>query len=207
MKRRDDLCIGPREKAIEAVKAGNKEEAIAYIEELDQLFRPLHDRYGNWIEYLLDLVAERIGEEAVEEALRGLGIEIYGSWSSLVPTMTSEEIARFFAIVHRVHNSTFHVEENDEKFTLVIPHCGSGGRIQKEGKTRTTTKSYPWSFNQEGINYYCCHCPIHVDLFKEHGCNRIEVQVNKQVDEEGKPIGIACKYIVYKGEPEKGKQY
>jgi len=43
MIRRDDLLVGPKEKAIEAVKAGNKEEAIRYIQELYEEFRPLHD--------------------------------------------------------------------------------------------------------------------------------------------------------------------
>ncbi len=205
VKRRDDLLIGPKEKAIDAVRAGKKDEAIKYIEELSQSFRPLHDRYGSWIEFLLDLIAERLGEETVQEALRGIGIEVYGPWLSMFTTMSSEEIARLFAQAHRVHNSDFYVEEDDEKFTLVIPYCGSGGRIQKEGKTRTTTKPFPWSFNQEGVNYYCCHCPVHVNLYKEYGCNRIEVKGSKQVDEKGKPIGITCKYIIRKGEPEKRK--
>jgi len=205
LKRRDDLLIGPKEKAIAAVKAGKKEEALAHIEELGQIFRPLHDRYGNWIEYLLDMIAERVGEDAVEEALRGIGIEVYGPWLPLFKTTTSEELTRFFAMAHKVHNSTFHIEEDDEKFTLVIPYCGSGGRIQKEGKAKTTSKPYPWSFNQEGINYYCCHCPVHVELYKEYGCKRIEVQLDKQVDKDGKPIIASCKYIIYKGEPEAKK--
>jgi len=200
--RRDDLLIGPKEKAIEAVQAGRKEEAIKYIEELGQSFKPLHDRYGDWIEFLLDLIAERIGEETVQEALRGIGIEVYGPWLPMFRTMSSEEIARMFCQAQKVHNSDFHVEEDDEKFVLVLSYCGSGGRIQKEGKTRTTTKAYPWSFNQEGVNYYCCHCPVHVNLYKEYGCNRIEVEWSIQVDEEGKPIGNACRYIIYKGEPE-----
>lgn len=40
--RRDDLVMGPREKAIAAVEAGDKEEALKQIEALHMLFKPLH---------------------------------------------------------------------------------------------------------------------------------------------------------------------
>jgi hypothetical protein len=90
------------------------------------------------------------------------------------------------------------IEEDDEKFTLVISRCGTGGRIQKEVWARKTTKPYPWSFNQAGVNYYCSHCLINSNLYKEHGCDRIEVQWNKQVSEDGSAISNTCKYIVYK---------
>ena len=36
--RRDDLVMGPREKAIAAVEAGDKEEALKQIEALHMLF-------------------------------------------------------------------------------------------------------------------------------------------------------------------------
>lgn len=156
----------------------------------------------DWIEFLLDLIAEKIGEEAVQEALRGIGIEVYGPWLSVFKSMSSEEIARMYCQAQRVHNSDVYAEEDDEKYVIVIPYCGSGGRIPKEGKARTTTKPYTWACNQEGVNYYCCHCPIHTNLFKEYGFNRFKFGYGRQFDEEGKPTGNACKYIVYKGEPE-----
>lgn len=46
MKRRDDLLQGPKDKAIEAIKKGNKEEAIRCAQELYEDFYPLHGRYG-----------------------------------------------------------------------------------------------------------------------------------------------------------------
>lgn len=202
MKRRDDLLVGPREKAIEAVKAGNKEEALKYIEELDQFFKPLHDRYIGWIEFLLDLIAERLGEETVKEALRGIGTDIYGSWLTTFKTLSSEEIARAYCMANRVHHSDVYCEEDDEKFAVVTTYCGSGGKVQKDAKSRTTTKAYPWSFNRKGINYYCCHCPIHTEVFEEGGLKRVKVEYGQQFDKKGKPTGESCRYIIYKGKPE-----
>ena len=93
-RRRDDLVIGPKEKAIEAVRAGNKEEAIKNIETLYEEFRPLHDRYGDWIQILLSFIAEKLGEEAIEEAIRRITYEVYKEkWLTAFKNMSAEEIA------------------------------------------------------------------------------------------------------------------
>ena len=94
MKRRYDLLIGPREKAIEAVKAGNKAEAIKYIEGLSLIFKPVHDRYIDWIEYLLEFVADRVGEEAVGEADRLQGGRTCRPGGGALPVQRSDDRRR-----------------------------------------------------------------------------------------------------------------
>ena len=66
--RRNDFKIGTKEKALAAVMAGNKQEAIKYIEELRVEFKPLHDRLCEWLQSTLCFISERLGEEADEEA-------------------------------------------------------------------------------------------------------------------------------------------
>ena len=159
MIRRDDLLVGPKEKAIEAVKAGNKEEAIRYIQELYEEFRPLHDRYSEWAQSLLSFIAEKLGEEAVEEALKRIFLDVYKDRWGKMKNMSHEEIVKMWCQLWRSHYSDFYVEEDEEKTVFVVSYCNSGGRIQKEGKARgrRTSKPYPWSFNQAGVSYYCCH--------------------------------------------------
>ena len=200
--RRDDLLIGTKEKAIEAVKAGKKEEAIKYIELLSKEYQPLHDRYGDWIQILLTFIAERLGEEAIEEAFRTITLEIYKDrWVSLWKNMSSEEIIEMLCQVQRSHYNDFYVEEDDEKFVIVTPYCGSGGRIQKSGRGGSTKKAYPWSFDEKGVIYYCCHESVFNTVFEEIGLDSVKYEYSPQFDKEGKPTGGACRWLVYKKKP------
>ena len=200
-RRRDDLKIGPKEKAIEAVKAGNKEEAIKNIEALYEEFRPLHDRYGDWIQILLSFIAERLGEEAIEEAIRGITYEIYKErWLTAFEKMTPEEIAAMFGQVFRSHYADFYIEEDDEKFVVYITYCNSGGRMQKEGRAagRRTKKAYPWSYGEADVCYYCTHESIFQPVFNELGFDNIQYEYENQFEDDGTPTGGVCRYIVYK---------
>ena len=202
MKRRDDLLTGPKEKAIEAVKAGKQEEAIKYIEELHKMFQPLHDRYADWIQFLLSFIGEKLGEEVIEEALRGITLEIYKDrFVSVFEKSSPEEIINIFCQANISHYSDFYIEEDDEKYVLVITDCGSGGRMQKEGRGRSTAKAYPWSYGQEGVRYYCCHESIFNQVFQELGFDGVWHEYSRQYDDEGKPTGGVCRHIVYKKKP------
>ena len=94
-----------------------------------------------------------------------------------------------------------YVEEDDEKFVLVLPYCGSGGRMQKEGKVGSTRKAYPWSFDQEGVSYYCCHEGVFNQVFEELGFGNMKFEYCPQFDKEGKPTGDVCRCVIYKKKP------
>lgn len=197
MKRRDDLLIGPKENAIAAVKAGKKEEAIKYIEELYLDFKPLHDRYSAWINCLLNFVAEKLGEETVEEALRRTYKDVIGQ-TRPAPTDSPEERVKALCRANRCHYSDFYVEEDDEKFVVVNSYCGSGGRMTMENLPGKTKKAYPWSFNLKGLSYYCSHGKVFEALdsairedFLHHDCQ-------PQFDKDGKLKGLICRWTTYK---------
>jgi hypothetical protein len=200
MIKRNDLLIGPKEKAITAVKEGRKDEAIRYIEELYLEFRPLHDRYGDWILSLLGFVKEKLGEEAVEKALKKTFEDVYKERAIATAKLSYEERIRRYCQSHRAHYSEFYVEEDDEKTTIVIPYCGSGGRIQEGGKVidKSTQKAYPWSFNQSGVNYYCCHEAVFNQAYKDLGLDFVTYEYGKQYNEDGTPQGCSCRWIFYK---------
>jgi hypothetical protein len=203
MRRRDDLIVGPKEKAVKALKEGKKDEAIQYIEEIYQEFRPIHDRYGDWIQCLLNFIAERLGEDAVADALKKTFNEVYKARLISLKNMTHEELIKSRSQSHRTHFSNFYIEEDDEKTVLVINYCGSGGRIQKEGKLcgEGTTQAYPWSFDQIGVCYYCCHEAIFSMFYKELGLDFMKYEYHRQFDEEGRPTGKPCRWVIYKKKP------
>lgn len=155
MRCRDDLKIGPKEKAIEAIEAGKKKEAIRYIDELVEEFRPLHDRYEDWILSLLGFIKDKMGGGAIEEALLRTFTDVYKERAFPLEKMGNPELIKRYCQSLRSHYAEFYLEEDDEKTVIVIPYCGSGGRMEKEGKAkgRRTQQAYPWSFNQKGVCY------------------------------------------------------
>jgi hypothetical protein len=200
--RRDDLLMGPKERAIQAVEAGRTEDAIKYIKELHEDFKPLQDKFGEWIQSLLAFISTKIGEDAVEEALHKTFLDVYKERYEPKRKMTPEELVKVQARVLRLHYNDFYVEEDDEKFVLVMSFCGSGGRIQKltkaDGKTK---KAYPWSFNQKGLNYFCCHCKVFELGAKVFGLDMLHVEHTPLFDENGNPTGKTCRQTIYKKNP------
>ena len=197
---RDDLRRGPKEKAIEAIKDGRKQEALRYLEELNEQFRPLHDRYGDWIQSLLGFIAEKLGEEAIEEALRKTFEEVYKERALSFSKMNHEEIIKRYCQSLRSHYSDFYVEEDEEQTVIVITYCGSGGRIQKEGKVfaKKTKKPHPWCFDKSEISYYCCHESVFNNEYNKLGLDFVRYDCCNQFDNEGRSIGSPCKWIFFK---------
>jgi len=208
-KRRDDLSAHPLDKALEAIDAGQKEEAKTYVRQLWEEGRPLHDLMCDSGALNLNFIAEKLGEEAIEEATRYMG-EIL--WKPVAMSMQHgglDTLVSMFAAMLRAHGVDFYVEEDDEKFSFVVRYCTSGGRMMKEGKVDTsdrhplnfgaTKKAYPWSFNQAGIPYYCCHCCVCMEMqSREWGLDIFEHHFGRQFDEQGNPVDEPCRTIIYK---------
>jgi hypothetical protein len=107
-KRRDDFLIGPKEKAIEAIQAGKKEEAIKYLNEVSEQFHRLHDSYGNDINKGFGYLAQAYGEEWLKDyvgkdILEGFTIR-FTPWQNF----TAEQKVAGVCSIHRAHYSEFH---------------------------------------------------------------------------------------------------
>jgi hypothetical protein len=156
----------------------------------EQAVKSLHDRYGDFIASLLTFIAEKLGEEAVKEALERVFDEVYREsplWKTL-KDLPHEEAVKTFVCIHKAHYSRFHIEEDKDKTVIVLDYCGSGGRIDREGKCGKTSKAYSWSFNKPNVNYYCCHCDLFFNqLIRQLGIDFIKI-------EHGEP----CLNIIFK---------
>ncbi len=193
----------PLEKALEAFDYGKREEAKGYILQMERDFRLTHDGMRDSIAHFLSFIAKKMGEEAVEEVLRE-DTEEY--WKNVFMSLKNnpKKLHEFMVQAWRGHYSDFTVEEDKEKYTLIIHTCGSGGILRKKKKTTpplygTTKKPYPWSFNQTGIPYYCCHCGLFFNVLpREWGFPILEHHFGRQFDENGDPVDDPCRNIVYK---------
>lgn len=209
MARRDELTKTLCDKAIETIQSGNKEQAIQYVKELDELFKTIHDRYCEYCSSLETFIAKTYGEEALRDALIYLVTDVHKrTFIDPVKNAPHEKIVEIFSAAHRAHHSDFFVEEFIDRTVFTITCCGSGGRMRQEGKydnTKrhpmmggTTKKAYPWAFNKIGVSYYCAHCGVLDELMKEWNLPfRMETIYGRQFDDEGNPIDEPCKYIIY----------
>jgi hypothetical protein len=200
MKNREDLAKGPKEKAIEAIKAGKTEEALKYLNETYEMFRRPHDGYINTINLLMARLFEAKGAEWFEsfERNRCSGNKArFSAWARL----PVEELMKAFCNIHLAHLSEFHVEEYDDRIVMKITGCNAGGRLLRDGiavqQNGVTKTAYPWTSGEVGFPYYCAHYYFYNELFRELGI-RAEVQWKRQYDDQGKPTGESCKYIAYK---------
>ncbi len=201
MARRDDFLIGPKEKAVQAIRAGKTEEALGYLNDVYEQFHALHDAYSNDISLLEGTLAQTQGNQWYEAFERKKVFGLLGPKYQRYKDMSVEQRVEAICNSMRAHYSEFNVEEDANKFVVVITGCGAGGRLLRDGISKQqdaiTKKAYPWSFNRVGFPYYCAHAYFLNELFKELGI-KIKIEYGVQYDDKGNRIDEPCKYIVYK---------
>jgi len=201
MARRDDFLTGPKEKAVEAIKAGKTKEALEYLNEVYEQFHALHDAYSNDISLLEGTLAQALGDKGYEAFERKKIFELLAPKYERYKGMSAEQRVAAICNSMRAHYSEFHVEEDDEKFVVAMTGCNAGGRLVRDGiakrQNAVTKKAYPWSFDRVGFPYYCAHAYFLNELFKELAIN-VKIEYGRQYDDQGNKINELCKYHVYK---------
>ena len=204
MSRKTNPPKGPKEKAIDAIRGGKQDEAVSCVEQVHSSFKPLHDRYCDMVSLLLTYIGQKLGEEAVYEATCLFVHEIYPPVIGQLKGASHEQLVEAICRMHTTHYTEFHLIEDDEKTTVMITGCSSGGgRLLRDGqpplakREGVTRRAWPWSFNRIGFPYYCVHAYVFNDIFRELGLP-MEVQWGRQYDDEGKPIDEPCKYLIFR---------
>lgn len=176
----EELGISTYDRLRDAVKSGDKETALKLIDYVQIEGKGLHDVYCDWTYALLTWIAANYGEEKLPEVLRyckkKTSVAFYGQLKNL---KTVKQLVQWFAEQMRAHRSgpgetgEIKVWEEEDKYVISCDPCGSGGRMRRTGELdktppRTgppfhlgkTKKAYPWSWNMEGVPYYCLHCSV-----------------------------------------------
>jgi len=172
---RAEMATPVIERIRRAIRCGDNDRAVALCEDLRGERIVLHDLFADMTTALFTWVGQNLGEETLPDMFtycfensarrpifdlmdldmdRGLEAELLvrGSWVAHSCSGAGE------------HPGAFRLEEDDEKFTFTMDPCGSGGRLWRRGRYgspydfATTSRAYPWSFNREGLPYYCIHC-------------------------------------------------
>ncbi|MFH1088071.1 MAG: hypothetical protein V1737_05760 [Chloroflexota bacterium] len=157
-----DLGIPTWDLIRQAIEAGNKKDALAFLEYAQEASQRNNDTLTSFIDDALTHLASTFGEEELEKVFRKRYQRRAEEWAAAKPT--AEEALQRCVDSQRGHHASFTVVEEKDRYVMTYDPCGTGGRLRRSRKGATTKKAYPWSFGKSGIPYYCCHCCIHWEI-------------------------------------------
>ncbi|MEP6624062.1 MAG: hypothetical protein ABJC79_06450 [Acidimicrobiia bacterium] len=160
------------EQAKAAIDAGEPEVAKALVDRAVAQWASLKDYSINWITTLLTFIAEEMGEEAVERALRKTGDEFVRprrdtgtAWGDVPAAQRAKVIARSMV----ANMGAVVVDEDDEKIVLSF-RCGSGGNLIEDGRYEgehpyaTLREPGGRTFGRDELWVYCAHCSVNNEI-------------------------------------------
>jgi hypothetical protein len=173
-----ELGLAPRDRCLEALKAGDRQAAIDWLDKLRLEFKNPHELLVAWIQDLLTYCAESWGEDAVLETIlhthQSIWGDRYATWDQMTPW---EKVALTVEGMRGGHFSgarrrgDVEVREEEDRFVISFDPCGSGG-VLRRGDPETGRGPYPisqhgtnqeahlWTWQKTGVHWYCAHCAI-----------------------------------------------
>ncbi len=194
--------------AYEAMQKGDIEEARRIIEYARLEWEVVHDMFSNWAWAFFTYIADTFGEDELEKAYRSILGSYYKSRYDKVMAQDVETQLQLTIEGLRGHlmgkdrQGEIKVVEDDEKYTLVLDPCGSGGVIRQRiaaGREKnphlfgSTRKAHPWSWGKKGVGYYCSHCTMVNEVLSIENYGH-PMRVTEFDDNPDAP----CRWLVYK---------
>ena len=147
-----------------SIENGDKETAKKLSQRMYNEFLGMHDLYRDWVTDLLTYIGKRYGDEVLSDAIK----ETIGrSTMFLGRRYTNKSTKRKIEMLlagFRGHLQPLKIEEDEEKLTVTVKPCGSGGRLVMEGgygppcNFLRIKKPQPMTFNRPDFPVYCTHC-------------------------------------------------
>jgi hypothetical protein len=195
------MGIPRAERAKAAIEAGDKKQALKEVEGMFNEFLSMHDLMRDWIAGLYTYIYKKHGEEALYEANhRACSFWLRGflkKYAEADPRRRALMLAAGF----RGHLVPLKVEEDEEKFTVTMLPCGSGGRLvledlyEPEGELARVERAQPLTLSNRNFPVYCTHCAFQEIIpIEKHG-HPIFITDCPNGDRIGKEN---CKVYIYK---------
>ncbi|MFC1967715.1 hypothetical protein ACFLV2_03680 [Chloroflexota bacterium] len=155
----------PRDSAIEAIEAGDKEKAIDIVNGIHNTAQGTLDMFVGWVADLMDYIYVHDGAEGLEEALR----KTYERGESKRLEAFSKMDVRGRVEAHaaglRGLLQKLEIEEDDEKICIKMASCGTGQRLMEAGayeSPRNLSKMSPHrlTWGTKDFPVYCSHAPM-----------------------------------------------
>ena len=144
-----------------------------------------------------------MGDEAVFDALHG-SLSHYANYAKEYRKHDVRRQVQMLAAGLRGHLNPLEIEEDDEKVTIMMKPCGSGGRAILNGYYEGPPKDFLkvkkpqiMTFGRDDFPVYCCHCAFQgIIPIETEGLPTWVTVPSEKLGEE------PCKFIIYK-DPDK----
>ncbi len=187
---------------VAAIDAGDSERAKELSWQLHTEATGFHDAFVHWVTSLLSHIGRHYGDEALEEAYKECVSVVFGPISEQYKQCDNTGDLRTKALMFiyglRTHHEHMTITEDDEKFTLQMNICGSGGRMVLDGyydppcNFLKIEKPQPMTYGIKDFPVYCVHEPILEMLTAEWGIPIFFVQPANELGKE------PCTFYLYK---------
>ncbi len=182
----------------QAIDAGEVEKAKKLTRRMHREFFSMHENYRDLFASMLTFIYEELGEEAVYKANYRC-LEAMGALADAYGNQDAGRKAMMLAAGFRGHLTPVVVEEDDEKFTVMMAPCGSGGRAiankgyEPTGRFAKVKKPQKMTFGKKDFPIYCTHCALQdIIPMEKTGYPIWVIDVPENVGE------APCKYYIYK---------
>ena len=196
--------------AKKAMDEGDLEKAKELMDLQYKQFSNLHDGYMTWVSGLQTYIYEHYGVEVLEEAERfAHEVEARLVFKFDGPKLDFKAFTKMF--ITGMHGHVFQnmtVTEDDEKVTMTVDPCGSGGRLQQMGGydpeigLAKIKEPCNITFGLPDFPIYCIHCPVMQAQDVERFGDFTSVKGYKDGE-----IGPCCVYHFYKNKADTPEKY
>jgi len=152
------------DRAKAAIESGEKDKALKEVQGMFNEFLSMHNLMRDWIAALYTYIYKNHGDEALYEANQVACSLWLGDLVEKYEKVEPRRRAQMLTAGFRGHLVPLRVEEDDDKFTITMLPCGSGGKLVLEGNyeppsylTRVN-KAQPQTLSKENFPIYCTHC-------------------------------------------------
>ena len=153
----------------EAIDRGDGEAAKRLLHLMAGDWERNKDYSINWITSLLSFIGRRLGEAAVEEALRDFGDRYLHERRAGTETVDARKRMEGVVRGMKANGADVGFSEDDEKFVLSF-RCGSGGMLIDGGAYdpprdyMTLRERGPRTFGRDALPVYCAHCSVNNEI-------------------------------------------
>ncbi len=182
----------------EAIDRGDAVEAKRLLALMEGDWLRNKDYSINWITSLLSFIGRRLGEQAVEEALRDFGERFLRDRRAGMAGVDAGKRMEGLVRAMKANGADVAYDEDDDKFVLSF-RCGSGGMLIDTGAYApprdylTLRERGPRTFDRKELPVYCAHCSANNEI---EGIEQTGAPVTIEFPPEGP--GERCVHHVYK---------
>lgn len=182
----------------QAIDRGDAAEAKRLLQLMEVDWLRNKDYSINWITSLLSFIGRRLGEPAVEEALRDFGDRFLRERRAGFATARPDQRMEGLVRAMKANGAEVAYAEDDDKYVVSF-RCGSGGKLIDEGAYGpprdylTLRERGPRTFGRDSLPVYCAHCSVNNEM---EGIEQTGVPITIEFPPE-RP-GERCVHHVYK---------